>query len=1087
MDLKEKNKAIEMIETELKKEEQALLEEEEKKSEKQPAQEMKEAEYNAVVDNYRRKVWIRNMAMSLIEWSDGIAPAGEEEVKLPVSIGNHADVINNPEIKDLIRRGINKRDLSDEEFTTLSSLEEFDLIGEIITESRFLMLEYKFSEWDDDDKLFMLEQTESDDMEKVKRAREVRKNRSEMMKKTAKSLEKTTGKLSALELKMLAALPWDKQEQILKKRGLTMQDKDEVYKRLSDLNEDKYEKMSAKEKEKFELDLFMRGYVGEEDFIKFPVKIPDHVKKEIYDEKLGEALEYSCSGIKAWYMAKSTTDIEVKDLAEKNSLKRSRKLYSLYKEFTQKEKSKKEDQEKKPKEKKKNFFEDKESIIKSYRNERRDSSIMEYLNRIDGLEMDQHSAQSAHNSLFRLEKVNRLFREVAAREHPSDPNNIRVYYESLEQQNQELQELAEQSRVIIGSLYRAMGKSVGFCKEVIEIRRELEEQNELPGLAKENSKRVNDILNAVINQEKKEETKKDEKDENPLTEEKKEEKKEENKSEEKKDDKKEDNKSEEKKDDKKEDKKEDDKKEDNKSEEKKDEKEDKKPKDKQEETEEEKRRKANLKKATKDMAAAFKKHDKKLMLQRAGKRREEEALQEEFYAAMDYKHISYNDGNYTKKLLDSRTKGVKIVGDDPKKKYYDNGKMEKSGLNRAEFARKLEVIEGAENKIETFIGKVENNQLLHYLISNIKNISQDPEARAYIMGRLKDRVKENVIRGRDWEEGVIDVPDVEKEKALQEIKEAERKRVTAEESRQTEQLINTLTNKMDLLFAKRTIMNIGQIPPFRKKYLINLIDDKTDKLKDEKKLFIYLPNVNQKEFQGAAECWADTTSNLLRYEGYDVTIKDVKNYSVRKGDFFEKNRDAYNDISDYSDYILGKAKGYSLEERGITCSTREDCGLTIDEQALVFKETVVNALRENTPIGIGFSKHYQTIVGIDGDNLILKNPIGKHGEDTNQLTMKSITDLVGKSAIQRREAQVTKEGSDSTGMVKLFRLKKIEYTDETKNTVKLSGKGQLVYDKDKKAVTKGTDMQLREHQNKSVAFYDPVRNVTTYYPKVKAK
>ncbi len=183
MDLKEKNKAIEMIETELKKEEQALLEEEEKKSEKQPAQEMKEAEYNAVVDNYRRKVWIRNMAMSLIEWSDGIAPAGEEEVKLPVSIGNHADVINNPEIKDLIRRGINKRDLSDEEFTTLSSLEEFDLIGEIITESRFLMLEYKFSEWDDDDKLFMLEQTESDDMEKVKRAREVRKNRSEMMKK----------------------------------------------------------------------------------------------------------------------------------------------------------------------------------------------------------------------------------------------------------------------------------------------------------------------------------------------------------------------------------------------------------------------------------------------------------------------------------------------------------------------------------------------------------------------------------------------------------------------------------------------------------------------------------------------------------------------------------------------------------------------------------------------------------------------------------------------------------------------------------------------------------------------------------------
>jgi hypothetical protein len=45
----------------------------------------------------------------------------------------------------------------------------------------------------------------------------------------------------------------------------------------------------------------------------------------------------------------------------------------------------------------------------------------------------------------------------------------------------------------------------------------------------------------------------------------------------------------------------------------------------------------------------------------------------------------------------------------------------------------------------------------------------------------------------------------------------------------------------------------------------------------------------------------------------------------------------------------------------------------------------------------------------------------------------------------------------------------------------------MAYGKDKKAVTNETDMQLREHQSKSVAFYDSVRNVTTYYPKVKAK
>ena len=454
---------------------------------------------------------------------------------------------------------------------------------------------------------------------------------------------------------------------------------------------------------------------------------------------------------------------------------------------------------------------------------------------------------------------------------------------------------------------------------------------------------------------------------------------------------------------------------------------------------------------------------------------------------MDYRHISYNDGVYTKKALDSRIKKAKLVKTGKKKDYYDNGAMEKSGVNRAEFARKMEEKEGVKNEIACYIGDIYSNRLLNYLITEVDNVSQDNEARKYIRQSLKDRILTNTLGSNDTEEGLIEITDEEKMTALQELKEAERKRVKADESKHTEQLIDTLTNKMDLLFAKRTIMSIGQIPPFRKKYLINLIDDKTEKIKEEKQPFIYLPNVDQKEFQGAAECWADTTSNLLRYEGYDVRIKDIKGYSVKKGDFFDKNRNAYNDISDYSDYIIGKAKGYSLEERGITCSTQEDCGLTIAEQVLVFKETVVTALRENTPIGIGFSKHYQTVVGIDGDNLILKNPLSNKRNDLNQLTIKNINDLVGKSAIQRKEAQITKTGSDSTGMVKLFRLKKIEYTDKEKNTVKLSGAGQMAYDKDKKAVTNETDMQLREHQSKSVAFYDSVRNVTTYYPKVKAK
>ena len=164
----------------------------------------------------------------------------------------------------------------------------------------------------------------------------------------------------------------------------------------------------------------------------------------------------------------------------------------------------------------------------------------------------------------------------------------------------------------------------------------------------------------------------------------------------------------------------------------------------------------------------------------------------------------------------------------------------------------------------------------------------------------------------------------------------------------------------------------------------------------------------------------------------------------------------------------------------------DDVGLTIDEQVLVFKEAVVNALRENTPIGIGFSKHYQTVVGIDGDDLILKNPLRNSAGDKNQLTRKSITDIVGKSALQHKYPKASGGEDDVPGLVKLFRLKKIEYNDKREETVKLSGSGQLKYNKNE-AVTDGTDMELRQHQRKSIAFYDSVRSVNVYYPREKPK
>ena len=167
MDLKdkEKNKAIESIKVDRKQtqKEKNLLKEEEKKSEKQLAQEKKEAAFKAEVDKFCRKVWIRNTAMSLTDWSDGIAPELEAVGNVPVSIGNHADVINTPEIKAIIKKSINGEDLSDDEIVMRDTLEESELIKEIILEAKFLKCEYKFSEWDDEEKRFIVEQTESDD------------------------------------------------------------------------------------------------------------------------------------------------------------------------------------------------------------------------------------------------------------------------------------------------------------------------------------------------------------------------------------------------------------------------------------------------------------------------------------------------------------------------------------------------------------------------------------------------------------------------------------------------------------------------------------------------------------------------------------------------------------------------------------------------------------------------------------------------------------------------------------------------------------------------------------------------------------
>ncbi len=1108
-------------------EEKNLQKEELKKSKKQLEQERKEAAYKAEVDKACRKVWIRNMAMSLIDWSDGIAPELGAVVSLPVSIGNHADVINDPEIKAMMKKEIAGEGLTDDELINIKTLEEADLIDEIIMEAKFLMREYKFSEWDDDDKEFIINQTESGDRELSERAKKVRKNRSEMMKKAVSSLEKKKGKLSALELKMIVTLPLDKQEQILKKRGLTMKEKEEEYKKVSELNEIQYEQMPKEEREKFELDLFLRGYVGEEDYLKYPVKISDYEENELLKINLANVADDNGIGIKAWMAAKKITEEQAKELSQEKTEGRVKFFYDLYKKIKAQEK------ETKPKDEKKDLINKDISIVKSYKMERLDDPIMVYLDRIDELGLDKKSVQEAHDALFDLKNLSLEFNEIASREIEMDPNNMTEYREKISEQPVVLAEMSGQSERIISSLYRTLGKNIGFTKEVVDIRRELEEQNEMPKKALEIKRRASAILygldrkngfdpeeeNASAEEnladeenltagdeqlkekedkdkekdkesQKKNEEEKKRKEKEEKEKKEREEKEKKNKEKEKKDKEKEKKDKEKEKEDKEKEKEDKEKEKEDKEKEKEAEKEEEKDKkDQEEESEVEKEKKAQLKAATEKLARDFKRHVKNVRRQKGEETEKAEREREKHFATLNYKHISYNEDVYADNLLERKLQEstLYIVGD---KRRYDNGAMGKGTLDRAEFARQINSIEGIENKIAVYISKLTNNRLINYLIANVNNISKDFDARNYITEKLLDRRQTVVERSADSEEGLLDITPEEQSEALKALSDAESSRVKVEASNQTEKLIKTIDNKMDLLFAKRTIMGIGQMTPFRKKYFSDLIDEKIETLPDVEQPFIFLPGVEQVEFQGGAECWADTTSNLLRYAGHDVRIADVKSYGIRKNyhgepNFFEQNINSYNDISDYVDYILGKAYGYSLEEKGISCSTQDDCGLTIDEQVLLFKESVVNALRENTPIGIGYSKHYQTVVGIDGDNLILKNPLTNDEGDLNQLTIKSITDIVGRSAIQTREAKMTKNGADSTGMVKLFRLKKIEYTDEAKTKVKISGQNQVSYDEKNVAVVTGEPIQLRPHQMHSVAVTDSLRAVTSYYPKVK--
>jgi len=158
---------------------------------------------------------------------------------------------------------------------------------------------------------------------------------------------------------------------------------------------------------------------------------------------------------------------------------------------------------------------------------------------------------------------------------------------------------------------------------------------------------------------------------------------------------------------------------------------------------------------------------------------------------------------------------------------------------------------------------------------------------------------------------------------------------------------------------------------------------------------IRLTNVTQTEFQSSSQgCWSVSLSNILRSRGVQVSQKEIRAFrparSFEEGNGLkaletnETNNDAGSDPFYDTELVMDNIPNTAVCHWGF----QDLPPALIDEQGNVYRDitddTAVAAIRkqveyaiwhDQSPIALKYCGHYQTIIGIKGNKLILKDSL----------------------------------------------------------------------------------------------------------------
>lgn len=167
---------------------------------------------------------------------------------------------------------------------------------------------------------------------------------------------------------------------------------------------------------------------------------------------------------------------------------------------------------------------------------------------------------------------------------------------------------------------------------------------------------------------------------------------------------------------------------------------------------------------------------------------------------------------------------------------------------------------------------------------------------------------------------------------------------------------------------------------------------------------IMFDNLKYDSFQNGNECWSYSYSLLLKSRGVNLkpeyvrsfrpglNIEDAKNINKLDERAWEQmNTDSRNSIFDMAD-LSGKVLQNTALNNVILRGNAETKGKSKEEQGKIFangiKNLVRNALeKDKSPlamtVGYGAAAHTSTVVGMDGDDLIIQDSLSTHHQNKN--------------------------------------------------------------------------------------------------------